>query len=870
MIGEGPNDGLLIVDHGPSSTDEGRVFTSKSGHLLRKWIAEIGLSDKVRFEYFDYDRAAQNFNPGGLSTAGLKKLDNFKRRLLEIRPKVVLLLDRKLNRLLDTNHCYVIRSHPWFNCPVVPSYSPRDCYIPVPGVASDDTDDDLLFEVETPKVAALRQFWIKVALAKAKALLIDPRQKLPAFLLSNSFKDIITYLDRCDKAKYFVCDIETVNKPNWVLSAIGFACDTATAVSVTPDIGEAEWTEILTRVRQILMNPAIEKVGQNWIGFDQFVLHRNYGMSIRGPIWDTMDSFNLLYPNFKRGLADQARLWLDIEPWKGHHETQGEMLRLYNAKDIHVTALLYEQHKRELVAIGQLDHFKTYIQPVVNLAFEMQIRGLTVDTAHRETLIKTSNESLDILLTQLSEAVGDALPHGLKKDNKRDPASDVRINVEVGEADTQKMKRAEIESIIKEKLTVTPKELKEYYLAKKGDATKYGLVAGSIYKKSYKTELTPVKRVFNPDSPVQLKDLFAVWGIKLPKTKKAKKKWGESTNVKALLKLRRMATTPKRVVDFCNLLLAYRKCSKVISTYLNATLDADSKWRCSYSVSGTATGRSSTRKTPFETGGNIQNIPRVGTIGLKSMFVPSAPGKLLMQIDQSQAELRIVAYLAECVKLIELLETGQDAHVYMASMFTGEDITKYKATEPAKYKYLRHCGKGCNHSGNYAVGPTTMSDIFLVQGVYVSAAECAAMIEKRKEIFPEIYDVFQGGVIAQLNRDRTLVTPFGRKRKFIAPLDENTYREAFAYVPQSTVPYLTNLLWRKLATLASVKPQLGLAVLQMGHDSLLLELNSTESVIGEVKKFIVSETQNMKFTIGNRQIAMPWDFSIGQTWGDLS
>lgn len=872
--------GILFLKAGPSKTDEGAVFTSKSGHLLRKWTSDITVP--VMLDYFCYEPAWRaHIRKGHTSAIADMWKTHFLSRLKAHKPKAIVLFGDELLPMLTDHwdllktYCYVLRINK-LAIPIIPTFPLEDVYIPQFGPEDDEDDDTSLSSSETKNVACERQFWIKCAIEKAKKIAVGTTKQYPTLITDNKWPRIEHYLKQALASSKVCLDIETVcddqDAPNWQLSAFSVSLNAHSAMAVTPDVGVLEWRLALSYLAQILANPAIMKVGQNWMGFDQTVLARNYGFSFAGNLWETMASFSLLFPDFKKGLGEQARMLLDVEPWKGYHNAVGDTLRLYAAKDTLYTMQLQEIHEQLLSDFDQLDHFKQYVMPMENLAFKIQQQGLKVDLAYKAKIADQIETELSAIKDRLAEFADDKVALGQRKKEKRDPKNDTLVNlpqgVELPPAGViQKWKKKELEELVKQVLQVS--DTSDYYVAKKQDSTKNGLIAGRIYKKNYVEEITAYKRAFNPNSPDQLKSVFANLKIKLPKVKKSKGVWGESTNVKSLLQMLRDGRVTGGARNFCETLLDFRKLEKLRSVYVNCALDADGRWRCAYSVSGAGTGRSSSRQTAFKTGGNIQNFPRseVNGIKIKRLFVAD-PGKVLVQRDQSQAELRLVAYLAECSKLIELIETKQDAHVYSINAALGEDITKYKDTDPKKYKLLRTCGKTKNFAGMYGTGYKTLYEIFLKDKVDVSLDMCKLLMEKHRETFPEIFEIFQQEVRDQLNTDRTLVTPFGRKRRFFGPLDDFTYRKAYAHVPQSTVPYLTNLQWRWLDAYASNHPEMGIEVLSMIHDALLWQMR--EEYVEECRRAFDEYSQSVVLSIKGYKIVMPWDISTGHSWGDLS
>src|ERR1043166_8931772 len=110
--------------------------------------------------------------------------------------------------------------------------------------------------------------------------------------------------------------------------------------------------------------------------------------------------------------------------------------------------------------------------------------------------------------------------------------------------------------------------------------------------------------------------------------------------------------------------LKIRQRRDFVERYLAATVDSDGRMRCSFDITGTRTGRLSSRKSIYGSGTNLQNIPARKPEGeaIRRMFVADS-GMVFVYRDLSQAEARIVAYLAEAKGLIELFEdASRDVH----------------------------------------------------------------------------------------------------------------------------------------------------------------------------------------------------------------
>lgn len=124
--------------------------------------------------------------------------------------------------------------------------------------------------------------------------------------------------------------------------------------------------------------------------------------------------------------------------------------------------------------------------------------------------------------------------------------------------------------------------------------------------------------------------------------------------------------------EFMESILDVRKYSKYLETYVLGIRDVlcrDERVRCTFNLHGTETGRLSSSNP------NMQNIPRNKMI--KNLIVAS-PGTCLLQLDYSQAELRVLAMLSGDPALIDIYVSGRDLHDAVADMMFGPDGHKDK------------------------------------------------------------------------------------------------------------------------------------------------------------------------------------------------
>ncbi len=164
---------------------------------------------------------------------------------------------------------------------------------------------------------------------------------------------------------------------------------------------------------------------------------------------------------------------------------------------------------------------------------------------------------------------------------------------------------------------------------------------------------------FNIGSPKQLAEvLFDT--LKLPEIKK------RSTDSVVLEELAAVSAHP---LVFA--VMEYRELKKMQSTYVSVLptlVNPDThRIHTSFIQWGTATGRLSSRDP------NLQNIPVRSELGkrIRAAFVPGNKDNVILAVDYSQIELRMLAHLSGDVALSNSYRNGEDIHARTASAIFG-------------------------------------------------------------------------------------------------------------------------------------------------------------------------------------------------------
>jgi len=282
----------------------------------------------------------------------------------------------------------------------------------------------------------------------------------------------------------------------------------------------------------------------------------------------------------------------------------------------------------------------------------------------------------------------------------------------------------------------------------------------------------------NPASPKQLATHFYINRKATPYYKRGTNSL--TTDEPALKRLSRKGFEEAKVI------LQIRHLAKLRSTYYEMSIDEDDRIRSSFNPVGTKTGRLSSSKTIFGTGGNMQNLPPE-----MLRFLHPDPGHVLYNMDLGQAENRLVAYLGPEPNMISAFELGKDIHAQTAGLIFNKPI-ELISDEPRSSTLggglysERFWGKKCNHSLNYDLGYKSFALL-----LEMNEAEARTLVNRYHMVYPGVRN-YHSLIRAKLARGRLLDNPMGRKRLFLDRWGDSLFKEAYAWIPQSTVADIIN------------------------------------------------------------------------------
>lgn len=323
------------------------------------------------------------------------------------------------------------------------------------------------------------------------------------------------------------------------------------------------------------------------------------------------------------------------------------------------------------------------------------------------------------------------------------------------------------------------------------------------------------------------------------------------------------------------LILQIRGLRKRIGSYIDVDIDSDRRMRTTLSIGGTETGRFSSSKTLWDTGCNLQTIPHE----LRSMFVADE-GYELGEFDLNRGESWVYAHLSGDPTMMEILQEGRDFHAETAEAISGTFGTSMSAEEIHRgaketgneeaYK-LRFLGKKANHAFAYRMSAYRAQEVVNEEaddtGITIRVSDAKEMRRLWLQKYIAIEQWWKNIENKLSDNDRVMETPYGRQRTFYERWGDDLFKEATAYVPQSTsVDYLNTGLLRVFHEM--VKPgKYGLEILHQNHDSILVQWKegARDQVIPEI-----AEKMEHPVDIGGHRVSIPIEAEYGKNWGDLS
>ncbi len=606
------------------------------------------------------------------------------------------------------------------------------------------------------------------ALPETTQLAVAPQEEVPATKERLPF-DLSAYecvrdeaaldrwIARITEVGYVAIDTETTSLNEMLANLVGISLSVDAGMAAyipvghtigggdlfgatAPAPGQMPLTTVLSRLKPVLEDPAILKIGQN-IKYDWKILAR-LGIRI-APLDDTLLMSYAMHAGLhNHGMDELSDRYLGYQPvsiktllGSGKSQITFDKVAIedavkYAAEDADVTLRLWQTFKPRLHGARVTTVYETLERPLVPVLADMEMAGIQVD---RDTLNRMSNAFAQKLV-QLEE---------------------------------------EIHSVAGEK--------------------------------------------FNVGSPKQLGEILFD-SLQLPGGEKGKT-GAYGTGADILEDITTLEDSHPKGAQLAARILDWRQIAKLKSTYTDAlqlAINPDTgRVHTSYSIAGANTGRLAS------TDPNLQNIPIRTEEGRRIREAFVAPkGRILVSLDYSQIELRILAHIADIPELRKAFEDGIDIHALTASEMFNVPLDQMTGD-------IRRKAKAINFGVIYGI-----SGFGLARNLRIPRAEAQGFIDRYFERFPGIRE-YMSETIKFAQRTGYVQTLFGRK---INTPEINAKGPAAGFAKRAAInapiqgtaaDVIRRAMIRMPAAIAGIDAQMLLQV----HDELLFEVAEGQATI---------------------------------------
>ncbi len=601
------------------------------------------------------------------------------------------------------------------------------------------------------------------------------------YKIITTHKEIQKLIDNCKKTGYCSFDFETTDvtfidmKQYITIVGISFQIGSAFIIPLghKESVFRRDYGDILLWLsRELFENKDIVKIAWN-MKYEEKWLTR-YGCGLKGRCFDGMlakYSLNEERPNDLKsigerffptsgGYEDEVKKIAAKEGWAN---VPLNILSKYCAQDADLTLRLTSFFERKLMYQPKLYNiFRNLLMPASHVLAESEYRGIDIDVPYLDKLIKEYAKKIE--------------------------QNDIKLRAHKS---VRRFEKAYRELKIKKLITAVNIEIKELEGSGKPNAQRLitgreekisRYLAGEFTTNKEKKIIEPI----NFNSPGQMVDLLygSRYGLGFPIIEYTKDEYKRDTDRPSTAEdtLEKLKQHDKD--GFITQLLDHRGLSKLYSTYMvgmRTHVMPDDRIHGGFLLHGTVTARLSSRDP------NLQNIPRgdnEDAAKIKKMFI-APKGYSIMQVDYSQAELRVMAEAADEKSMIQWFNTGRDIHLASACKKYSYDYDKAlkiysneKDPEFKLWKKRRKQAKTINFGIIYCQMANKLSQSLSEPAkdgkpaIIVSKEEAQQFLNEFNRDFPNVGKFIRDQKLKAYNQGY-VESFFGRKRRLPNIYNEN-------------------------------------------------------------------------------------------------
>jgi DNA polymerase-1 len=255
---------------------------------------------------------------------------------------------------------------------------------------------------------------------------------------------------------------------------------------------------------------------------------------------------------------------------------------------------------------------------------------------------------------------------------------------------------------------------------------------------------------------------------------------------------------------------------------------------------------------------------------LKTAF-PARPGMAIIEFDYSQIELRIAAFIARCLPMIQAFRDGKDVHRMLAALLNkiAEDLVTPAQRQNAK-------------AGNFGLLYEMSAEGFRLYAE--DKYDVVLSSQQALEMHTAFFDLWEGlrewheESKRKIHRDGFITSPLGRVRRLPGIWDSNPGMRGFAERAGINAPVqsmASDVMQIAAASIQGLLPDRkpavkGVFMLGTVHDSIVLEcpINQVPRVVAECKERMEVTVLEVLRRLGVEfDVPLIADATIGTRWG---
>lgn len=685
----------------------------------------------------------------------------------------------------------------------------------------------------------------------------------------SSVAGLDTFLNVARTSEYVVFDCETASSKyddedanfkhydkEFKVRSIGFSFNRSDTIYII-SVEEFTGTDRLVMLKAIqdMLDTNMFLVGHN----TKFDLHclSSLGLTVYENIHDTMIMGHLLDEEHDKSLKDYTSY---VYAYLGYEEELNNYLRTYKLKvsekwdklpiqhindylaiDILITKHLFVGLSLEIQKIPKLvTYYMNLSMPALFTFFLMEKRG-----------IATNISSLYSAIVKADEYIA-----AIQEDIKAIPILSKYI-------DTKSLQLKE--TYINDKVNT----LKALPRKKDGSRTI------SYYKLEEELRLLHINGYtysFNLNSPKQLIEFLYDY-LKCPIM--GYKRSTDETTIMDLANNKRLSDD---IRIFCDKLLEYRGLCKAKSNLTNISSLVQTTTNCihsSYNCAGTVTGRVSSNRP------NMQNLPVWQRLQegykkklikvVREAFTPRE-GNILVDIDFSQVELRMIAAFAQDATMLQAFNDGKDLHRLTAANMLSLSLEEFDALPEKKQRAARQGAKAVNFGKIYLQGLVGFCRTAkLIYNVSFSIDEAKVVDKVFFSTYPKIQDYHIKYVKLAQRKGFTETLLFRRRHlPRIYSLENKTRAEAERQAVNSPIQgSCGEIALFVMSQMRRLYPEI--AIVNTVHDSIMFEYNSEEYVLNAFADIMCTLSPEIERVFNRvfRSVKLTYEHKVGKNWAEL-